>query len=383
MSLISQDKQLNIMDNDKIFLQREYNKKNLELAKILHERLGVNSSLSEINLLDQIRIHLECIHLRRMNFKNIYNENLDIANKNKLYINGLKIIINKKSIIFDYSNPITFLKKVNSKIKSFKAPQRLMVNLKGYNLNIFNINKYETSTIELDNTIRLIINYGVTIDYIDENNEIQNFATVCFDRHSKNLIPINSKRACYADVSNFTKKYYTPIKLKDIDPSFNYYLGYAKSHIKKSCKCYTKQYIKNNRNGAGFNQDLIYMWLKKTYTKKQHYTFESTYVDLFEMYILFKRTTHLFPKGPNKQLGISNTIEIIKNIETDKLIKQYYKDWNTKFRDSSIDKNEFVKKNFHLIEKNIYVNNALFIKEIKDWFRLKLEFYNLDSTMIL
>ena len=86
---------------------------------------------------------------------------------------------------------------------------------------------------------------------------------------------------------------------------------------------------------------------------------------------------NLFPTGPNKQIGISDTFEIIKSIEANKFLKKYLK------KDLDIDEKIFIENNYHLFEDKVIKNNSLFKKQIKNWFRLQLEFYNLDSKKII
>ena len=85
----------------------------------------------------------------------------------------------------------------------------------------------------------------------------------------------------------------------------------------------------------------------------------------------------MFPQGPTKQIGICDTFEIIKNMEIYTFQKKYFK------KDLGIEKDIFIENNYHLLENKVIKKNALFKKEIKDWFRLQLELYNLDSKKVI
>ena len=207
--------------------------------------------------------------------------------------------------------------------------------------------------------IRYLLSGNIDITYKDENDEHKLFASL--RNHYKD------KYNYYGDTRKFTKNY----REVNIDSLIlNRYIKYSKIHIKS---------LLNQQNHSYDNlwKNNILCWFENLYTKDDNYNFDSSYVKLIEMFILYKKIMNLFPTGPYKQIGISDTFEIIKSIETDKFLKKYLK------KDLDIDEKIFIENNYHLFEDKVIKNNSLFKKQIKNWFRLQLEFYNLDSKKII
>ena len=373
------------------FLKKELVKRRLALSKVLHIRLGINSNLDENNIIYKIIEYLESIYLDKINFFNIYTDSdpsLHSGIKNikgikkdkysdKLYINGLKIIgLNKNinqnighlpgqlqisPITLDYSNPIDFLKKVNSKVIWVKPPKRLYFRIPLYNHFIFHIKRGDIIKLTNYHQIRYLLSGNINITYQNENDEQKLFASL------RNHYMIKNKYNYYVDTIKFTKNY----RQVNIDSIIlNRYIKYSKSHIKSLINQPNHLYDDRWKNN-------ILYWLENLYTKNDNYNFDSSYVKLIEMFILYKKIMNLFPTGPNKQIGISDTFEIIKSIEANKFLKKYLK------KDLDIDEKIFIENNYHLFEDKVIKNNSLFRKQIKNWFRLQLEFYNLDSKKII
>ena len=365
------------LSNGQTFLYEDFWQKKLALAKVLHGRLGVNSNLVESNILFDIIKYLENIHQNQMNFHNIYRESLFSYNENlseddnynsKHYIKGLKITgldncRNFQMITFDYSKPIDFFKKVDSKVLLVKAPEMLIVNIPIYNINIFNINKGGVIKETNLNRIRNIRRYGIEICYIDENNNQQILINIPINRNSY----YNRKINFYPIIEEFTENY-TKVNVDSI--SLHRFVKYTKYHIKRllnnSELIYNDKWVNN-----------VFMWLENLYTKDENYNFDSSYDKLIEIFILYRKIITLFPQGPTKQIGICDTFEIIKNMEIYTFQKKYFK------KDLGIEKDIFIENNYHLLENKVIKKNALFKKEIKDWFRLQLELYNLDSKKLI
>lgn len=367
------------LSNAQMFLYEDFWQKNLALSKILHERLGVNSNLVESNILYYIIKYFKNIHENKMNFHNIYRESIFSYNENlsedenynsKHYIKGLKImgLDNWRSlqmITFDYSKPIDFFKKVESKVVLVKAPEILIINIPIYNINILNINKGSVIKDTNLNRIRNIRRYGVEICYIDENNERQILINIPGNRNNI----FNKKISFYPNIKEFTENY-TKVNYDSV--SLYRFEKYTKYHIKRllnnSELIYNDKWVNN-----------VFIWLENLYTKDENYLtrVDSSYEKLIEIFILYRKIITLFPQGPSKQIGICDTFEIIKNMEIYTFQKKYFR------KDLGIEKDIFIENNYHLLENKVIKKNALFKREIKDWFRLQLELYNLDSKKLI
>ena len=360
-----------------MFLYEEFWQKNLALSKVLHERLGVNSNLVENYLLQHIIKYFKNIHENKMNFHNIYRESFFTYNQNlsedenfksKHYIKGLKITglddwRSLQMITFDYSKPIDFLKKINSKVVLVKAPEILIINIPIYNINILNINK--GSVIKETNLTRIrnIHRYGIEICYIDDSNKRQILINIPGTRNEI----FNKKIDVYPNIEEFTENY-TKVNIDSV--SLHRFVKYTKYHIKRllnnSELIYNDKWVNN-----------VLMWLEKLYTKDENYNFDSSYDKLIEIFILYRKIITLFPQGPTKQIGISDTFEIIKNMEIYEFQKKYFR------KDLGIEEDIFIENNYHLLENKVIKKNASFKREIKDWFRLKFRLYNLNPNGLI
>ena len=369
------------LSKGQMFLYEDLWQKKMSLAKVLQDRLGVESNLIETNILYSIIEYLEKIYKDKMNFYNVYRESIpsnnDTTEENNYYVSyikGLKItgLGNSNSslpemITFDYSKPIDFFKKEESKTVLVKPPEILMVNLPGYNINLFMLQKGNIVKETNRNRIRNIRRYGVEILYIVGSNW-KTFANIPPVMNRYHTEKINF----YPNIKQFTENY----RKVNIDP-FRFETFRLNKYVKDT-KYHMNMLLKNSQliyNDEWVN--MIFMLIENLYTKDENYNFDSPYERIIEIFILYKKIITLFPQGPNKQVGISDTFEIIKNIEIDKFLTKYFKS------ELGIDKNVFIKNNYHLIESKINKKNSLFRKEIKDWYRLQFGFYNLDYTKLL